>query len=67
MTKSLLNSTMLTKRGSESSKEQRYDLIFIKLRDVLTKYEKKIQKLTDEKEYYRLKLKRLRRKKGGIE
>jgi hypothetical protein len=58
---------MLTKRGSESSKEQRYDLIFIKLRDVLTKYEKKIQKLTDEKEYYRLKLKRLRRKKGGIE
>jgi hypothetical protein len=67
LTKSLLNSTMLTKRGSESSKEQRYDLIFIKLRDVLTKYEKKIQKLTDEKEYYRLKLKRLRRKKGGIE
>ena len=67
MTKSLLNSTMLTKRGSESSKEQRYDLIFIKLRDVLTKYEKKILKLTDEKEYYRLKLKRLRRKKGGIE
>jgi hypothetical protein len=59
---------MLTKRESEEPKRKefnKYEVMVIKLREILLKYQKKVVQLKEEKEFYRLKLRKERRKKGN--
>lgn len=57
----MLNSTMLTKRESEENKEskdEKYETIIFKLKNILNKYQIKVTELKEQRDYYRSKYKK---------